>query len=98
MLVGAPYLNCPRLIWSTKNPLTTYRKEIVDTVYSRDPQAVVIDTSINRRPDLAEEGYRLYTETKAEAVFVISNKMVTRKVVYTLETRGVVVFAPIFDS
>ena len=42
--------------------------------------------------------YQLYREFDAEAVFVISNPKVTRKVVYGMETRGVAAYGAIFDS
>ena len=63
-----------------------------------DHRAVIIDTKISGRPDLVQEAYKLYKASDAEAIFVISNPKVTRKVVYSLESRGIPVFAPIFDS
>lgn len=98
LLKGAPNLEGLRLLWSTKNPQRTYKKEILDDVFAADPNAVVIDTSISPRPNLCELGYKLYDDSKAEAVFVISNPIVTREVVYELESRGIPTFAPIFDS
>lgn len=87
-----------RVLWSAPNPRSTFGRAIVDQVRATDRAAVVIDTAKTGRPDLATEAYRLYRASGAEAVFVISNPAVTRKVVYALESRGVPVFAPIFDS
>lgn len=87
-----------RIIWSTPDPATTYKQAIVDQILLGDPHALIINTSKSGRPDLVREAYKLYQDSKAEAVFIISNPKVTRKVVYGLESRGVPIFAPIFDS
>lgn len=87
-----------RIIWSTPDPVATYSKGIVDEVQLADPNALIINTTVTGRPNLAHEAYKLYLASKAEAVFIISNPKVTRKVVYGLESRGVPIFAPIFDS
>lgn len=87
-----------RIIWSTREPETTYQKEIVDYVRKVDPNAIIFNTSENQNPDLVREAYRLYKSHDAEAVFIISNPKVTRKVIYDLECRGVPIFGVIFDS
>lgn len=91
-----------RIIWSTKDPIQTYSSAIVEQVIQADPEAVIINTTKRTtkgsRPNLVQEAYDLYQKSQAEAVFVISNPKVTRKVVYGLESRGVPIFAPIFDS
>ena len=63
-----------------------------------DPDAILIDTSEMGRPDLVEVAWNTWRETRAEAVFVLSNELVTRKVVYGLDSRGVPAFGPIWDS
>ena len=73
-------------------------EDIVNAVTSVDPRAVIIDSGQKGRPDMVELTYKLYKEANAEAVFLISNPKVTRKVIYGLEARGVPAFAPIFDS
>ena len=99
-----------RIIWSTKDPVNTFGREVVELVYKTDPRAVVIDTSKggkeSRRPDLVRLAYRVLEEgrevngvqRKGEAVVIISNQRVTKKVVYGLETRGVPAYGAIFDS
>lgn len=87
-----------RIIWSTPDPILTYQRAIINQVRLADPEAVIINTSKQGRPDLVRETYKMFQATQAEAVFIISNPKVTRKVVYGLESRGVPVFAPIFDS
>jgi hypothetical protein len=96
-LLFARDLDC-RILWSTNNPETTYKSQIINRVLHGDPNAIIINTSVSGRPDLIQEAYHLYIISNAEAVFVISNSKVTRKVVYGLESRGVPTFAPVFDS
>lgn len=99
-LLSARDIPC-RILWSARDPIHTYAKDIIDEVFVADPQAMVFDTNgmgRNDRPDLMRLAYRLYRESEAEAVFVISNQKVTEKLVFGLESRGVPAFAPIFDS
>ncbi|KAH6838337.1 hypothetical protein B0I37DRAFT_440000 [Chaetomium sp. MPI-CAGE-AT-0009] len=100
-----------RVIWATRDPLRTYGRDVLECVYRADPEAVVIDTSVGgkgARPDLVRLAYRVGEQgrevvkgegrRRAEAVVVISNQRVTRKVVYGLEARGVPAYGAIFDS
>lgn len=87
-----------RVVWSTPSPLQTYGDEICDAVKAVDREAIIIDTRKDGRPDLVAIAWDLYCREEAEAVFVISNPKLTRKVVYGLETRGVPAFGPIWDS
>jgi hypothetical protein len=68
-------------------------------VLTADPEAVIINTSGGQaRPDLVQGAHDLYKWSHAEAIFIISNPLVTRKAVFELESRGLPTFAPIFDS
>ncbi len=97
-LLTARHIRC-RILWSTKDPQKTYGERIIDDVLLADPQAVIIDTKNGQtRPNLIEEAHKLYEESGAEAIFVIANPAATRKVVFGLESRGLPIFAPIFDS
>ncbi|KAK9788632.1 hypothetical protein AB5N19_10151 [Seiridium cardinale] len=87
-----------RVIWQTKSPLQTYSQRTIDLVHKMDPDPLVIDTNISGRVDMLEDVLRLHEEFKAEAVCVISNPMVTKKLVNDLEKRGVYAYGPIFDS
>jgi hypothetical protein len=93
-------LNRPsvRVLWSTPRPLNTFGQEIVDNVYAADPNAVIWDTKVFGRPDIVGLTWQLLQESRAEAVFVISNPKVTKMVVYALESRGIAAYGPIFDS
>ena len=64
------------------------------------PQAVIWDTQMKgqARPDIVTMVHMLYTAIEAEAVFFISNKKLTRKVVRELKLLGVPAYAPVFDS
>jgi hypothetical protein len=42
--------------------------------------------------------YRLYKESGAEAVLVISNKRFTQQIVFDMEARGIPAYGAIFDS
>lgn len=97
LFAGAPGLPC-RVLWSAPKPLATYGQSMLDMVREKDAEAVIIDTKKSGRPDLVREAFWMYTRAKAEAVVIISNANVTRKVVYGLEARGVPAFAPVFDS
>lgn len=97
-LLTARGIKC-RILWSTKDPVRTYRQRIVDDVLNADSDAIIVNTNIRQeRPNLVQEAYNLYRDSNAEAVFVISNPVVTRKIVFGLESRGVPTFAPIFDA
>ncbi|KAL2809216.1 hypothetical protein BJX63DRAFT_435352 [Aspergillus granulosus] len=90
---------CPfRLVWSTPNPVDTFGKDIVDAVYSADPGAIVHDTKKQGRPDLVKLTWDAVQCSGAEAVIIISNEKLTKKVVYGMETRGVPAYGAIWDS
>ncbi|RMZ79393.1 hypothetical protein DV738_g3370, partial [Chaetothyriales sp. CBS 135597] len=87
-----------RVLWSTPNPETTYGEGIIKTVLKADPNAIIWNTRKQGRPDMVQMTYSLVRECNAEAVFIISNPKVTRKVVYGMETRGIPAYGAIFDS
>ncbi|KAL2835979.1 hypothetical protein BJY01DRAFT_258812 [Aspergillus pseudoustus] len=90
---------CPfRLVWSTPNPVDTFGKDIVASVYNADPQAIVHDTKKQGRPDLVRLTWEAVRSSGAEAVIIISNEKLTKKVVYGMETRGVPAYGAIWDS
>ena len=95
---GNSDIHC-RILWSTPSPQQTYGSDIVHSVLCADPHAIIYDTRATKeRPDMVKMTYQLYRESQAEAVFIVSNPRVTRKLIYGLEARGVPAFAPIFDS
>lgn len=58
----------------------------------------VADTRKHGKPDMVKLTYRLVREFNAEAVCVISNQKLTRKVVYGMTSRGIPAFGAIWDS
>jgi ferredoxin-NADP reductase len=87
-----------RLIWSTRSPLATYGASLLALVHRADPEAVIIDTDVMGRPNLVEVAWRECRRMRGEAVFVLGNEGVTRRVVGGLEGRGVPAFGPVWDS
>ena len=96
MLAAHP-CNC-RILWSTPSPLQTFGESILESVVKADPDAMIIDTRATGRPDMVALTYHLFRENGAEAVFIISNPTLTRKVVYGMESRGIPAYTPVFDS
>ncbi|KAH8427190.1 integral membrane protein TmpA [Aspergillus melleus] len=90
-----PYL---RVVWQTRAPQRTYGKEVMNLVSKLDPNPVIIETNQSGRVDMVPIIRQLYKEFDAEAICVISNPFVTKKVVYELESSGLPAFGPIFDS
>ena len=87
-----------RVLWSCPHPETTYGPNIMDSVLKADPNAIVWNTRTLGRPDMVSLTYKLVLESNAEAVFIISNPIVTQKVVNGMETKGIPAYGTIFDS
>ncbi|KAF9074157.1 hypothetical protein BDP27DRAFT_1317381 [Rhodocollybia butyracea] len=87
-----------RIFWSTPAPEQTYGAKIIEAVKKADPDAWIWDTRKQGRPNMVAVTYQLVLESQAEAVFIISNPKLTRKVVYGMESRGIPAYGAIFDS
>lgn len=87
-----------RLVWATRNPRKTYGDELVEEVLSVQPNAIIWDTDTHGKPDMVKLSYKVYKEFDAEAVICISNKKLTWKVVYGMESRGIPAYGAIWDS
>ncbi|RDL41895.1 Uncharacterized protein BP5553_01874 [Venustampulla echinocandica] len=96
-MMNIPATKC-RVLWSAPEPRHTFGDEICDKVLDVDPQAVIIDTHAAGRKDLVTLAYGMYVEEKAEAIFCVSNKALTKHLVYEMESRGIPAFGPIWDS
>jgi hypothetical protein len=91
--------SCPtQLIWSTPNPEVTFGSGIIKSIKANIPDAVIHDTKILGRPDLVKMGYNMAKASQAEAVIIIANEKITKKVVYGLQTRGIPAYGAIWDS
>jgi succinate dehydrogenase hydrophobic anchor subunit len=87
-----------RVVWQTRAPSKTYGEGIQNLVSQMDPNPVIIDTNQTGRIDMSPIVRRVAQEHDAEAVCVISNPVLTKKIVYELEATGTPAFGPIFDS
>ena len=87
-----------RLVWSTRDPRRTYGNALVEEVEAIQPDAVIWDTTERGKPDLLALALNAYAEFSAEAVFIVSNKSTTLRLVHDLERRGIPAFGPIWDS
>ncbi|KAH6988199.1 AMP-binding enzyme [Ilyonectria sp. MPI-CAGE-AT-0026] len=87
-----------QLIWSTSQPEKAFGHDLCDTIKNKVPGAVIHDTKRLGRPDLVKMGFNLAKGFKAEAVIIIANEKITKKVVYGLETRGMPAYGAIWDS
>jgi hypothetical protein len=87
-----------RILWTAPNHGETFGSSIVDEVRRRDPNAVIHNTKELGKPDMSLLTYRLYKESGAEAVLVISNKRFTQQIVFDMEKRGIPAYGAIFDS
>ncbi len=86
------------LIWSTRNPATTYGQDLVDEILAVQPDALIWDTDARGKPDLLELANQAVIETGAEAVICISNPALTWRVVEGMEQRGIPAYGAIWDS
>jgi len=96
-MMNIPATRC-RVLWSAPSPRHTFGDEIYEKVLEIDPASVIIDTAVVGRKDVVSLAYKLYMDENAEAIFCISNKQLTKKLVYDMESRGVPAFGPIWDS
>ncbi|KAL5343081.1 integral membrane protein TmpA [Aspergillus crustosus] len=87
-----------RVIWQTRAPKRTYGKEVLNLVGKMDPNPVIIDTNSSGRLDMIPLIVQIAREHNAEAICVISNPFVTKKMVFELESIGYPAYGPIFDS
>ncbi|MDN5202580.1 amino acid adenylation domain-containing protein [Fulvivirgaceae bacterium BMA10] len=86
------------LVWATRNPRKTYGDALVDEILEAQPNAIIWDTDAYGKPDMVKLAYKAYEEFNAEAVICISNKKLTWKVVYGMESRNIPAYGAIWDS
>ncbi|KAJ3854453.1 nonribosomal peptide synthetase 12 [Lentinula lateritia] len=86
------------LLWTSPDVRKTFGDHLVDSILEAAPNAVLHDTRRDGKPDMIQLTYRLYKEFNAEAVCVISNQKLTRKIVYGMKSRGIPAFGAIWDS
>lgn len=87
-----------RLIWSTRSPRKTYGDEVVDEIEANTENPLIWDTDARGKPNLSALALQAVRESGAEAVIVISNQKLTRKVVHDMESLGIPAYGAIWDS
>lgn len=87
-----------RVIWSTRSPRETYGDALVDEILTNTENPVIWDTDANGKPNLSALALQAVRESGAEAVIVISNQKLTRKVVHDMESLGIPAYGAIWDS
>ncbi len=87
-----------RLIWSTRSPRKTYGDALIDEIEAHTDSPLIWDTDKDGKPNLSALALQAVQETGAEAVIVIANQKLTRKVVYDMEVQGIPAYGAIWDS
>ncbi|WP_371170273.1 hypothetical protein [Aliiroseovarius sp. 2305UL8-7] len=87
-----------RLIWSTRSPRSTYGDALVDEIEANTDHPVIWDTDSDGKPNLTALALQAVRESGAEAVIVISNQKLTRRVVHDMESLGIPAYGAIWDS
>jgi hypothetical protein len=87
-----------RLIWSTRSPRKTYGDAVVDEIEANTEKPLIWDTDARGKPNLSALALQAVRESGAEAVIVISNQKLTRKVVHDMESLGIPAYGAIWDS
>lgn len=87
-----------RLIWSTRSPRKTYGDAVVDEIEANTENPLIWDTDARGKPNLSALALQAVRESGAEAVIVISNQKLTRKVVHDMESLGIPAYGAIWDS
>ncbi len=86
------------LIWSTRSPRKTYGDALVDEIEAHTARPLIWDTDERGKPDLSALALQAVRDSGAEAVIVISNQKLTRRVVHDMESQGIPAFGAIWDS
>ncbi|KAF6755967.1 nonribosomal peptide synthetase 12 [Ephemerocybe angulata] len=87
-----------KVLWTSPDVRKTFGDKFVDAIVGASPDAVIYDTRKHGKPDMVKLTHRLVKESGAEAVIIISNQTLTRKVVYGMMSRGIPAFGAIWDS
>ncbi|MDA7965234.1 hypothetical protein [Ruegeria sp.] len=87
-----------RLIWSTRSPRKTYGDALVDEIEAHTEDPLIWDTDSQGKPNLSALALQAVRDSGAEAVIVISNQKLTRRVVHDMESLGIPAYGAIWDS
>ena len=87
-----------KLIWSTRSPRATYGDALVDEIEANTDDPLIWDTDALGKPDLSQLALEAVRKTGAEAVIVISNQKLTKRVIQDVESQGIPAYGAIWDS
>ncbi|KAJ8515449.1 hypothetical protein ONZ45_g7122 [Pleurotus djamor] len=87
-----------QLLWISPDVRKTFGDPLVDALLTACPTTVLYDTRKHGKPDMVKLVYKVARDFDAEAVVIISNERLTKKVVYGLMSRGYPAFGAIWDS
>lgn len=86
-----------RIVWIGNNHQETYGKELWSLLDSH-PHCNIFDTGIHGRPDVEQLAIQTVRDYEAQAVFCVSNKAVTKKVVDSCLGEGIPAYGATWDS
>jgi hypothetical protein len=97
-LISRPKNRPMTLVWVARNHRAVFGDALVDEVLELVPDARIVDTATDGKPDMVALAYRVARDFRADGVICIANKKVTRDVVYGLESRGIPACGALWDS
>ncbi|MTD56603.1 hypothetical protein [Amycolatopsis pithecellobii] len=97
-LVSRPRDRPMALVWVTRTPRQIYGDDLVDEILSLVPDALIVDTAAQGKPDVVALAYRAARDFRADGVICVANKKVTWDVVHGLESRGIAANGALWDS
>jgi NAD(P)H-flavin reductase len=86
------------LIWATRDPRETFGDAFVDEILAHTDNPLIWNTQTHGKPDLSQLALDAVRDHDAEAVIVISNQKLTRRLVHDLESHGIPAYGAIWDS
>lgn len=85
------------IVWVAKDHQQTYGEEIF-SMLNAHPRCNIFDTGVHGRPDVGELAIQAAREYGAQAVFCVSNKPLTERVVNTCLKNGIPGYGASWDS
>lgn len=85
------------IVWIGNNHQEAYGEKIFSMLYTH-PRCNIFDTGLHGRPNVGELAIQTARDFKAQAVFCVSNKAVTQKVVKTCLKKGIPAYGASWDS
>ncbi|KXN81801.1 hypothetical protein AN958_03727 [Leucoagaricus sp. SymC.cos] len=86
------------VLWTCPDARQTYGDQFVDDILETSPDTIIYNTRAHGKPDMIKLVLRVAKDFQPEAICVISNEKLTRKIVYGMVSRGIPAFGPIWDS